>query len=155
MAKVTKKKQENIVEKEDPAKIKRNYVLVGRVVSAKMPKTATVLVERKKVHPLYGKAFRRGTKYLVDVPSRVTEGDVVEIIQVKPISKNKHFQVIRIVGKDMEAIVTEQLKTEAAEEIAEVMPAEEEVKEAPSEIQESKESIGKVKEKKVEKEVKG
>lgn len=94
----------------------------GRVVSTKMTKTAVVLIERDKMHPLYGKSFRRSKKYLVHDEVGVSDGDVVEIVKTKPFSKNKHWQVLRIAGKDMEAILTEKLKEKAAEEIAEVMP---------------------------------
>lgn len=133
-----KNKIEKIKVKSDMKKPTENKVntgrqkMVGRVVSAKTTKTAVVLVERTKIHPLYGKAFKRSKKYLVHDEKGVSEGDVVEIMQTKPISKNKHFIINKVVGKDIEAIVAEQLKEEAAEEIAEVMPEEKE--EEPSDI---------------------
>lgn len=102
--------------------INAGKILRGRVVSAKLPKTATVLVGRIKTHPLYRKSFKVSKKYLVHSEIKVEPGDVVEIIPVRPMSKNKHFQIYRVIGKDMEAIITEQLKEEAAQEIAEVMP---------------------------------
>ena len=61
----------------------------GRVVSAKHIKTVTVLVNRTVVHPLYKKGFKRSKKYLVHDLLGSKEGDLVEIIKVKPISKNK------------------------------------------------------------------
>lgn len=98
--------------------------MVGRIVSAKLPKTVTVLVETKKTHPLYGKSYKASKKYLVHADDKLSEGDIVEIGKIRPISKNKHFIVLRVVGKNIEAIVAEQLKEAAAEEIAEVMPEE-------------------------------
>lgn len=103
-----------------------NKTIQGRVVSAKIPKTVTVLVEGRKIHPLYGKAYKYSKRYLVHDELGVSEGDVIEICQCRPISKNKRFQVRKVIGKDIEAIVTEQLKEEVQEAIAEVMPVEEE-----------------------------
>lgn len=100
--------------------------MIGRVVSTKMEKTATVLVERVAKHPLYKKTFIRTKKYLVDSNIPVKEGDMVEILKIRPISKNKHWQIIKVVGKDLEAITEEKLKMEAEEAIAEVMPEEKE-----------------------------
>lgn len=100
--------------------------MIGRVVSTKTNKTVTVLIERTGKHPLYKKAFMRTKKYLVDDSIGVKMGDVVEIIKVKPISKNKHWRVIKIIGKNLEEINEEKLKAEAEEIISEVMPAEKE-----------------------------
>lgn len=136
MPKVSKK-QKNI-QKTEMKETKKNvqatnsaHLMTGRVVAAKQAKTVSVLVERKKMHPFYKKAFKRSSKYLVHDEIGVVEGDIVEIKKIRPISKNKHWGVVRVVGKDIEAIVTEQLKEDAAQEIAEVMPVEveEEVKE--------------------------
>lgn len=100
--------------------------MIGRVVSTKMQKTAVVLVERVVMHPLYKKTFSRTKKYLVDDPIGVKEGDVVEIVKVRPISKNKHWKIAKVVGKNLAEIVEEEQKEAAAEVIAEVMPEEEE-----------------------------
>ncbi len=100
----------------------KKQIIKGRVVSAKTAKTVVVLVEREKIHPLYKKTFRRSKRYLVHDEMGATLGDLVEIVQIKPMSKNKHFQVQKIVGKNMEAVIVKQLKEEAAEAIAEVMP---------------------------------
>ena len=73
-------------------------VLTGVVVSDKMQKTVTVLVERQFPHPLYGKGIRRSTKYLAHDPEEKYKlGDVVEIIESRPISKRKRFRVLRLV----------------------------------------------------------
>ncbi len=98
--------------------------MIGRVVSNKMQKSAVVLIETKKRHALYGKIFNRSKRFLVDDPLGVSEGDVVEILKVKPVSKNKHFQIKRILGKDVVALGEEVLKKEAKEAIEEVLPEE-------------------------------
>jgi small subunit ribosomal protein S17 len=75
-------------------------VLTGRVVSDKMDKTVTVLVERKVKHPLYGKVMVRSKKYHAhDETNEVAEGDLVEISETRPISKTKAWKVARLVEK--------------------------------------------------------
>ncbi len=100
--------------------------MIGRVVSVKMQKSAVVLVEDHKKHPLYGKIYLRTKKYLVDDPFNTKNGDVVEIVKVKPISKNKHFQIKKVIGSDIVSIETAQLQAGAAEAISEVLPEKEE-----------------------------
>jgi small subunit ribosomal protein S17 len=73
--------------------------LVGKVVSNKMQKTVTVLVERKVKHPLYGKILVRSTRYHAHVEQSLAEGDVVEIQETRPISKTKSWKVLRKVGE--------------------------------------------------------
>ena len=73
-------------------------VLTGVVVSDKMQKTVTVLVERQFPHPLYGKVIKRSKKYLAHDPEEKYKlGDVVEIIESRPISKRRRFRVLRLV----------------------------------------------------------
>lgn len=105
-----------------------NQVFKGSVVSVKTAKTATVLIESRKTHPLYKKSYLQTKRYLVNDDLGVKPGDLVNIIKCKPISKNKHFKIIKIVGRDMEAIVTEQLKEEAKSAIEEIIPVETEEK---------------------------
>ncbi len=72
--------------------------LIGRVVSNKMDKTVTVLVERKVKHPVYGKYVVRSTKFHAhDESDRINEGDLVEIAETRPISKTKAWTVTRVV----------------------------------------------------------
>jgi len=74
--------------------------LTGRVVSDKMDKTVTVLVERRMKHPLYGKVMIKSKKYHADVENGVAgEGDLVEIEECRPISKTKAWRVSRVVEK--------------------------------------------------------
>lgn len=80
------------------AKLKRT--LTGRVVSNKMDKTVTVLVERKVKHPLYGKIIRRSQKFHAhDEANAYQEGDVVVIQESRPLSKTKTWVVTALVEK--------------------------------------------------------
>lgn len=89
-----------------------------------MNKTVAVLVEGVKTHPLYKKSYSTSKKYLVDDPLGVALGDIVEFIKIAPISKRKHWRVTKVVGKDIVAQATEELKEEAKEAIAGVLPEE-------------------------------
>ena len=72
--------------------------LVGRVVSNKMQKTVTVLVERRVKHPLYGKYIVKSNKYHAhDETNALNEGDVVEIAESRPLSRTKTWAVTRVV----------------------------------------------------------
>ena len=80
---------------ETKASLKRT--LTGRVVSNKMQKTVTVLVERKVKHPIYGKYIVKSTKYHAHAEDALNEGDTVEIQESRPISKTKAWKVTRLV----------------------------------------------------------
>ena len=70
-------------------------VLTGVVISDKPNKTVTVLVERKYQHPLLKKVIKSKKKYNVhDEQNKFKNGDKVKIIECKPFSKNKRFQVL-------------------------------------------------------------
>ena len=71
--------------------------LTGRVVSNKMAKTVTVLVERKVKHPVYGKYMVRSTRYHAHSEESFNEGDTVEIRESRPISRTKSWVVTRLV----------------------------------------------------------
>jgi small subunit ribosomal protein S17 len=72
--------------------------LVGRVVSNKMDKTVTVLVERKVKHPVYGKYVVRSTKlHAHDEKNALNEGDLVEIAETRPMSRTKAWIVTKVV----------------------------------------------------------
>ena len=74
--------------------------LTGRVVSDKMDKTITVLIERRVTHPLYGKIVTRSKKYHAhDENDECHEGDLVMIEETRPISKTKAWKVIKLVEK--------------------------------------------------------
>ncbi len=70
----------------------------GKVVSDKMDKTITVLVERQVKHPLYGKFMRRSTKLHVhDETNQCREGDTVKITSCRPMSKTKTWSLVEVV----------------------------------------------------------
>ena len=70
--------------------------LKGVVVSDKMDKTVVVSVSRFIKHPLYGKFYSVSKKYKAhDAENKYKVGDKVEIIETKPISKEKHFKVVK------------------------------------------------------------
>ena len=70
---------------------------VGRVVSNKMRKSVTVVVERLVKHPAYGKYIRRTTKVMAhDEEGTCREGDTVAIVECRPLSKRKAWRVVEI-----------------------------------------------------------
>ena len=74
--------------------------LTGRVVSDKMNKTVTVLVERRVKHPLYGKIVTRSQKYHAhDENNEFKEGDTVLIEECRPLAKTKAWRVSRLIDK--------------------------------------------------------
>jgi small subunit ribosomal protein S17 len=74
--------------------------LTGRVVSDKMDKTVTVLVERRVMHPLYGKIVTRSKKYHAhDESNEIKAGDLVTIEETRPLSKTKAWKVAKLVEK--------------------------------------------------------
>lgn len=73
---------------------------VGVVVSTKMQKTIRVTVERRVSHPLYGKqVVRTKTLYAHDEGSEAREGDVVRVVETRPLSKQKRWRVVEIVER--------------------------------------------------------
>ncbi len=79
-----------------PASIVR--VLEGVVVSDKMAKTVVVEVQRRFKHPLLGKTITRSKKYKAhDAEGEAKLGDMVEIVECRPLSKTKHMRIKRIV----------------------------------------------------------
>ena len=78
---------------------KRQRTESGRVVSNKMQQTATVLVERRIKHPIYGKYMRRSKKYHVhDENNELNVGDVVQIRECRPISKTKSWTLDKVLA---------------------------------------------------------
>jgi len=77
----------------------RKTTKVGIVIGNKMKKTVTVLVERQVKHPLYKKIIKRRKKFLVhDEYEKCKIGDVVKIVETRPLSKKKRWRVKEIVG---------------------------------------------------------
>lgn len=78
-------------------KITKVRTITGSVVSNKMEKTITVIVERVVKHPVYGKYIRRSTKLMAhDEHNVCKEGDVVAITSCRPMSKNKSFKLVEV-----------------------------------------------------------
>ncbi len=79
---------------------KTQKTLVGRVLSNKMDKTITVLIERRVKHPLYGKYITRSTKlHAHDENNECGEGDLVAIAQTRPLSKTKAWRLVEVLEK--------------------------------------------------------
>lgn len=75
----------------------------GRVVSNKMDKTITVLVERQVKHALYGKYIKRSTKlHAHDADNACKEGDVVRVTEIAPMSKTKNWRVVEVITRAAE-----------------------------------------------------
>jgi small subunit ribosomal protein S17 len=80
--------------------VRHKKVLVGTVVSDKMDKTVVVQVKRLFIHPRYKKYVRRNAKYKAhDASNQCGIGDKVQIIETRPLSKDKHWRVSKIIEK--------------------------------------------------------
>lgn len=74
--------------------------IVGLVTSNKMDKSITVSVERRLRHPIYGKFVKKTKKYMAHDETNVAqEGDLVKIAESRPLSKNKRWRLVEVVGK--------------------------------------------------------
>jgi len=72
----------------------------GTVISHKMDKTAVVQIEKVFSHPKYSKVVKTSKRFLVDDPkNEVKVGDIVEIIETRPLSKTKFHRVLKVIGK--------------------------------------------------------
>lgn len=75
-------------------------VRIGKVVSDKMDKTVVVLVEGRERHPLYGRTVLRSKKFKAhDENNDCSIGDIVEIMETRPLSKDKNWRVVQILEK--------------------------------------------------------
>ncbi|HBI02708.1 MAG TPA: 30S ribosomal protein S17 [Paenibacillaceae bacterium] len=75
-------------------------VVIGKVVSDKMDKTITVLVETYKTHPLYGKRVKYSKKFKAhDENNTAKIGDKVKIMETRPLSKDKRWRLVEVVEK--------------------------------------------------------
>ena len=83
--------------------VKKLRTVEGRVVSNKMDKTVTVLIERQVQHALYGKYIRRSTKlHAHDADNTCNEGDVVRVAECAPMSKTKNWRVVEVITRAAE-----------------------------------------------------
>ena len=79
---------------------KSKRTLIGRVVSDKMEKTVTVLIERRVKHPIYDKIIVRSKKYHAhNDDNQAQKGDLVEIQETRPLSKTKSWAVTKLLEK--------------------------------------------------------
>jgi small subunit ribosomal protein S17 len=92
-----KKKEEAVATPAEPRAFRKTRE--GIVVSNKMDKTVVVKIERRVQHPLYGKVVLRTTKFKAHDIIGCDEGDRVEIMETKPISKEKRWRVTQILEK--------------------------------------------------------
>jgi small subunit ribosomal protein S17 len=75
-------------------------IQTGSVVSDKMNKSATVLIERKVKHPIYGKFVKKSTKiHIHDENNECVIGDTVQISECRPISRTKSWTLVKVVNK--------------------------------------------------------
>lgn len=73
---------------------------IGVVSSNKMDKTVLVTVQRRLRHPLYGKFVKKSTKYMThDEKNECTVGDIVRIMETRPLSKNKRWRLVEVIEK--------------------------------------------------------
>ena len=73
---------------------------IGIVVSNKMNKSISVMVERKVMHPKYGKFVKRSTKFMAhDDKNECGIGDTVRIMETRPLSKNKRWRLVEIIER--------------------------------------------------------
>ena len=73
---------------------------IGLVTSNKMDKSIVVSIERRVKHPLYGKFLRKTKKYVAhDENNECSEGDVVQLMETRPLSKSKRWRLVKIVEK--------------------------------------------------------
>jgi small subunit ribosomal protein S17 len=99
----------------EPADRGQRRTAVGVVTSDKMNKTRRVEIPRLVKHPRYGKYIKRRTIcYVHDEKNESHKGDMVEIMESRPISKNKHWRLMRVVTKAPSAGVEETTVAEGA-----------------------------------------
>jgi len=81
-------------------RVNRRKVRIGVVVSDKMDKTVVVRVTREFRHPVYGKRVKFSKKYMAhDENNRCQVGDVVKIMETRPLSRHKRWRVVEIIEK--------------------------------------------------------
>ena len=98
----------------------RRKIRVGKVVSDKMDQTVVVLIESRHTHPLYKKAMRRRARFKVHDESNTSRvGDLVRIIEARPLSKTKRWRLVEVLARGETAeIQPEEVGVEALAEVA-------------------------------------
>ncbi|MCO6460460.1 MAG: 30S ribosomal protein S17 [Saprospiraceae bacterium] len=73
---------------------------IGKVISNKMDKSISVMVERRIKHPLYGKFLKKSNSFMAhDEKNECQIGDIVKIMETRPLSKNKRWRLVEIIEK--------------------------------------------------------
>ena len=73
---------------------------IGVVTSNRMEKSIVVSIERREKHPLYGKFVKKTSKFIAhDQDNTCNEGDVVKIMETRPLSKNKNWRLVEIIER--------------------------------------------------------
>ena len=92
--------QQNDAAEPGAARDNRRKTRIGTVASDKSDKTVTVVVERRFPHPLYGKGVKRSKKYHAhDEKNEYRTGDVVRIMETRPLSKTKRWRVVELIER--------------------------------------------------------
>ena len=106
----------------------RRRTFTGRVVSNKMQKTVVVLVERTRRHPLYGKVMRVSNRFKAHTEEQLNNGDLVKIVEARPLSKDKRWVVAEVLQRgevlSVPEVVIPPSKVEKPNERAEAAAAE-------------------------------
>jgi len=96
---ITEKVQDNSKET-SLTRLSKRKIRVGVVVSNKMQKSITVAIEKKVKHPIYKKFFKKTTKFIAhDEKNECNEGDIVKIMETRPMSKLKRWRLVEIIEK--------------------------------------------------------
>ena len=108
-----------------PIEMKRRTKL-GRVLSNKMDKTVVVAVESSRHHPLYKKTVRKIAKYKAhDEKNECESGDIVKLVESRPLSKEKRWRVAEIITKaEVIEVKPEEIEVEVKPEVVDVQPEE-------------------------------
>jgi small subunit ribosomal protein S17 len=79
----------------------RRKTRIGKVVSNKMDKSIVVAIERRVAHPIYKKYYKKTTKLMAHDPNNECQiGDIVEIMETRPLSKRKRWRLVKILERE-------------------------------------------------------
>lgn len=101
-----RKVEKTAVTSEAASGVGQKRTLVGEVVSTKMEKTIIVKIKRRVMHPVYKKFITRARKFMAhDETGVASDGDLVEIIESRPLSKNKRWALKKVVRKGLDQTI--------------------------------------------------
>ncbi|MBI3316354.1 MAG: 30S ribosomal protein S17 [Candidatus Omnitrophica bacterium] len=114
---------------ESPTKKKGSKERVGVVISNKMQKTIVVQIKRRALHRVYGKVIEKAKKFKVhDEKNEAKVGDTVRIVETRPLSKEKRWRLVQIIGHG-QVKVADEIKDVLAESVPPAPPVKEAVRE--------------------------